>query len=133
MDPFFLTVEDVVRFHEDLIERYGGLHGLRDLGALESAVSQPRSTFAGEYFHSDLYFMAAAYLFHIVQNHPFLDGNKRAGTYAALAFLEINGVEIKADPVELANFVLQVAQGLLSKEQIAEYLRGRAYPKGDSP
>jgi len=126
MDPFFLTVEDAVQFHEDLIRRYGGRPGLRDLPALESALSQPRATFRGKFLHADLYLMAAAYLFHIVQDHPFVDGNKRAGLYAALAFLEINGVEIVASPVEVAEMVLRVAKGLLSKNEVAEYLQSHA-------
>lgn len=126
MEPLFLTVEDAIRFHEDLIKRYGEHPGIRDTSTLESAIQQPRATFAGQFLHPDLYAMAAAYLFHIVRNHPFVDGNKRAGLYAALAFLEINGVEIHADPVDLAEFVLQVAQGHASKARIAEYLRSKS-------
>ena len=123
MDPVFLTVVDAVQFHEDMIRRYGGRSGVRDLGALESAMSQPKASFRGQFLHADLHHMAAAYLFHIVQNHPFVDGNKRTGVYAALAFLEINGVEVVTVPVEVAEFVLQVAQGQVSKQQIAEYFR----------
>ncbi len=125
IEPLFLTAEDAVRFHEDLVRRYGGHPGVRDVKALESAIQQSRATFDGEYLHADLWAMAAAYLFHIVRNHPFVDGNKRTGIYAALAFLEINGVEVVADPVELAGFVLQVAQGRISKSQIAEFLQSK--------
>ena len=92
----FLTVADVLMLHAEQVDLYGGEQGVRDLGLLESAVAQPQAGFGGEYLHADLFEMAAAYLFHIVQNHPFLDGNKRAGAVAALVFLDVNGVEIDA-------------------------------------
>lgn len=125
MEPRFLTLEDVLQAHEDLVNRYGGSRRVRDLGALESALNMPRAMFSGKYLHDDLYAMAAAYLFHLVQNHPFVDGNKRIGTYAALAFLDINDVEVLADPNELADFVLSVARGESHKEEIAAFLRAK--------
>ncbi len=94
MTPQFLIVEDVLEIHEMQLERYGGGDGLRDQGLLESAVAQPQATFGGEFVHDGLLSMAAAYLFHIVSNHPFLDGNKRAGLLAALVFLDLNGIAI---------------------------------------
>lgn len=75
----FLHLDDVVAIHLDQIERYGGEAGIRDAGLLESAVAQARATFGGEFLHADLFQMAAAYLFHIAKNHPFVDGNKRTG------------------------------------------------------
>ena len=92
----FLQVSDVLLLHSDQIDLYGGEHGLRDAGLLESAVAQPQAAAGGAYLHSDVFEMAAAYLFHIVQNHPFLDGNKRTGAVAALVFLDLNGIEIDA-------------------------------------
>jgi death-on-curing protein len=92
----FLSLEDVLTLHADQVALYGGDHGVRDLGLLESAIAQPQATFGGEFLHKDLFEMAAAYLFHIVQNHPFLDGNKRTGAVAAMVFLDLNGVEITA-------------------------------------
>lgn len=89
MQPEFLDIHDVLRIHEDQIERYGGSAGLRDPGLLASAVETPRSTFDGKLLHDDLFEIAAAYLFHIVNNHPFVDGNKRTGTAAALIFLDL--------------------------------------------
>jgi death on curing protein len=85
VEPVFLTLDDVLEIHEQQIERYAGSHGLRDTGALESAVATPQATFGGKYLHGSLYLMAAAYLFHITQNHPFIDGNKRAGGRARTA------------------------------------------------
>jgi death-on-curing protein len=92
----FLDIPDLLRIHADQVDLYGGEHGVRDPGLLESATAQPRATFGGEFLHGDVFDMAAAYLFHIVQNHPFIDGNKRTGLMAALVFLDLNGVEIDA-------------------------------------
>jgi death-on-curing protein len=96
-DPIFLELEDVLLIHEEQLPRYGGSPGVRDLGLLESAVAMPRATAGGEFLHDGLFAMAAAYAFHIAQNQPFLDGNKRTGLLAALVFLDLNGVAI-ADP-----------------------------------
>lgn len=82
MDPEYLTTEDVLEIHADQIERYGGSGGIRDRGLLEAAVAMPQASFDGQLLHGDLFEMAAAYLYHLVQNHPFVDGNKRAGTAA---------------------------------------------------
>ena len=82
LNPRFLTKEYVTAIHADQINKYGGGQGLRDVGLLESALAQPRATFGGEWLHPTLFDMAAAYLFHLVENHPFLDGNKRVGAKA---------------------------------------------------
>jgi len=92
----FLSVEDVLELHANQVDLYGGEHGVRDMGLLESAAAQAQAGFGGEYLHTGIFEMASAYLFHIVQNHPFIDGNKRAGAVAALVFLDINHVEIDA-------------------------------------
>jgi death on curing protein len=96
-DPVFLDVEDVLLIHAEQLARYGGSAGIRDRGLLESAVAMPRASAGGEFAHPDLFAMAAAYAFHIAQNQPFVDGNKRTGLLAAIVFLDLNGVEI-ADP-----------------------------------
>lgn len=123
MDIIFLDVEDVLAIHADQITRYGGSDGLRNQGLLESAVMMPRTSFAGQYAHDNLYAMAAAYLYHIVMNHPFVDGNKRTGIVCAIAFLELNGVQINPDNDALADFVFEVAQGKKDKTQIATFFR----------
>lgn len=123
MDPIFLSLEDVLELHEDQINRYGGSLGIRDLGLLLSAIEMPKVTFAGQFLHEDVYAMSAAYLFHIVQNHPFIDGNKRAGLAAAIAFMGFNNLKMIADNSTLTNLVLAVAQGELGKEAIADFLR----------
>ena len=126
LNPRFLTSEHVVAIHEDQIRRYGGGLGVRDIGLLQSAMAQPRASFGGEWLHPTLFDMAAAYLFHLVENHPFLDGNKRVGTATTIVFLELNHIEINADETELADFVLEVAQGRINKSAIAEFLRSHA-------
>jgi len=123
MEPLFLTLEEVLEIHRDEIERHGGTLGVRDNGLLESAVAAPQSGFGGHYLHSDLYEMAAAYLFHLVQNHPFLDGNKRVGVATALVFLTMNGVETKMANQALVDMVLAVAKGKMNKPAIAEFFR----------
>ena len=90
---------------------------------LDSALAMPRAGFGGSYLHEDLYEMAAAYLYHLVQNHPFIDGNKRVGLGAALVFLKLNGIEVIATQDEIVDMVLQVAQGKLHKPAIADFLR----------
>lgn len=122
-DPVFLTLGEVIEIHRDQIERYGGDPHIRDLGLLQSALAVPAAGFGGRYLHTDLFEMAAAYLFHITQNHPFIDGNKRTGAVASLVFLSLNDVEIEADEEELEKIVLGVAEGKIDKAAVAEFLR----------
>lgn len=122
-NPRFLTDEHVIAIHANQIQLYGGGMGIRDLGLLQSAVAQPKGTFDGELLHVTLFDMAAAYLFHLVENHPFLDGNKRVGAAAAITFLDLNRIEINVDEMKLAEFVLEVAQGRRDKPAIAEFFR----------
>ena len=123
VDFEFLTLDEVVAIHRDQIERYGGSIGVRDWGLLKSAIAMPAATFGGQFLHTDIYEMAAAYLFHIVQNHPFIDGNKRVGAVAADVFLTLNGVRLDATEDQYAELVLATARGALSKSAIAEFLR----------
>jgi death-on-curing protein len=118
-----LTLAEVVEIHRDQIERYGGRVGIRDAGLLESAVSMPQAAMGGEYLHGDVFEMAAAYLFHIVKNHPFVDGNKRTGAVAALVFLEINDVEVALNEDELVDIVVSVTEGKTQKRDVAALLR----------
>lgn len=122
----FLTLDDVLETHREQLHVYGGSEGIRDLGLLESAIAQPSAEFGGVRLHKDLCEMAAAYLFHLVQNHPFIDGNKRVGLEAALLFLEINGCSIRVEDDELIDLVLKTAQGQSAKRAIAEFFRQHA-------
>lgn len=123
MDAVFLTLGDVLEMHTDQIERYGGETGIRDKSLLESALAMPMAGFGGELFHPSLYDKAAAYLFHIVQNHPFIDGNKRTGALAAFVFLDLNGAELNCTDDQLEEMVLEVAKGQMDKAKIAEFLK----------
>ena len=123
MPPEFLDIDMVVRAHLSLIEHYGGQGGLRDAGLLHSAIAMPQASFGGELLHNDLFTMAAAYLYHIVQNHPFIDGNKRTGAAAAIIFLDLNGVELEGDEDGLVELTLRVAAGQAGKQEVAEFFR----------
>jgi death-on-curing protein len=124
--PRFLSVARVLQIHARVIDKYGGSHGVRDLGLLESAVAMPQAGFGDDYMHGSLVEMAAAYLYHLAQNHPFVDGNKRAALAAALSFLKLNGVTVMADQDEITEIVLGVARGEISKSEVAVYLKSRA-------
>jgi death-on-curing protein len=121
MPPTFLTLIEVLEIHRDQIARYGGAPGIRDLSLLQSALAQPRARFGGRFLHADLAEMAAAYLFHIVQNHPFFDGNKRVAMVAAIVFLELNGLTFDAPEDQFEELMLNVARGQADKSSIAEF------------
>lgn len=131
VEPRFLDLQEVIEVHRDQIERYGGDPGVRDMGLLQSAVAMPGAGVLGQYLHGDIFEMAAAYLFHIVQNHPFVDGNKRAGAASALVFLELNGVRCTAADEAIVDSVLAVAEGHLPKSGVAEFFRSRTSPSKD--
>jgi death-on-curing protein len=122
-EPEFLELEDVLEFHEELLALHGGETGVRDLGLLESALAQPRAMFGGEYLHGDLFLMAAAYAFHIAENQPFVDGNKRTALVTALTFLELNGFSVDALSDRLYLAMLAVGDGRLDKAGLALLLR----------
>jgi death-on-curing protein len=123
VDPVFLTLDDVLESHHEQLAEFGGSSGLRDLGLLQSALAQPAAMFGGRFLHADLFEMAAAYLFHLVLNHPFVDGNKRVALEAALVFLELNGWSIEATDEALVDVVLGTIQGERTKSDIAEFFR----------
>jgi len=125
--PEFLTLEDVLFLHGDQVDLYGGSHGVRDPGLLESALAQPQATFGGSHLHGDLFEMASAYLFHIVQNHPFIDANKRTGAVAALVFLDLNGIETNAPKGSIYELTIAVARGEAGKSEIAAFFRTHAH------
>lgn len=105
---------------------FGGARGIRDPGLLESAVANAEATFDGQFLHETPFEMAAAYLYGICRNHPFLDGNKRTAAAAALTFLDMNRIEIDAGEDELYDLVIGVATGRVSKAAVAVFFEGRA-------
>lgn len=127
-DPLFLSEEEVLAIHFAQIELYGGSLGIRDPGLLRSALAQPSASFGGKWLHADLHEMAAAYLFSLVMNHPFVDGNKRVGTNAALSFLDLNGIEVVATIDAFESLVLAVAAGKAARDDVVTFLRAHSRP-----
>jgi death-on-curing protein len=124
----YLTLGEIVFLHRSILEASGGLAGLRDLGALESAVAQPRASFGGEDLHVSVIEKAAALCFSIVRNHPFLDGNKRVGHAAMETFLVLNGLEIEAAVNDQERVILDVAAGRVDRATFAEWLSDHVRP-----
>lgn len=120
--PKFLQIADVLEIHQILIDLFGGMPGIRDEGLLESALSQPQATFFSELLQPTIHEQAAAYLYHLAKNHPFLDGNKRTAYGAMETFLRLNGYNINLSNEQAYNMVMQVAQGEMSKEALASLL-----------
>lgn len=120
--PEFLEIADILDIHQILIEQFGGMSGIRDEGLLDSALSQPKATFFGELLHPTIHEQAAAYLYHIAKNHPFLDGNKRTAYGAMEAFLRLNGYSLNLSDEEAYNMVMQVAQSEITKEELSSFL-----------
>lgn len=122
----YLSLAEVTELHRLVIEAFGGAHGIRDLGALESALAQPRMSFGGEDLYPTLVEKAAALGFSLVRNHPFLDGNKRVGHAAMETFLVLNGFEVAADAVEQEHLMLALAAGELDRSSFLDWLRAHA-------
>lgn len=123
MEPAFLSLAEVLEIHKDQIERYGGASGIRDIELLKSAIGMPSVTYNGEFLHTDICEMAAAYLFHIAMNHPFVDGNKRVGAVAALVFLTLNQYTFDAPEDDFADMVLDAASGKINKSDVTIFIR----------
>lgn len=129
VEPLFLNLEEILEIHRDQIARYGGHEGIRDLELLKSAMGMPPAAFGGEFLHTDLFEMAAAYLYHLVRNHPFIDGNKRVGTVAALVFLALNGHDFTAPGEDLEDLVVRLAGGGTTKAEVTIFIRNWARPR----
>ena len=122
-DCFHLNVEMVREIHAEALERFGGLGGVRDENLLASAVLTPQSSFGGKSPYVDIVDLAAAYLFYICCNHPFLDGNKRTAMMAAIVFLRLNGVESLPDSEKWEQLMLDVAASKLDRDTTTRRLR----------
>lgn len=122
-EPLFLTFAEIIEIHDYQIAHFSGSAGLRDIELLKSAIGMPSATFGGEYLHPSIIEMAAAYLYHLVENHPFVDGNKRVGAMAALVFLDLNGYDFDAPDQDFTDTVLKVASGKMLKAEITLFFR----------
>jgi death-on-curing protein len=122
----YLSVEQVIALHALQIRRFGGAKGMRDRGALEAAVARPQMTFNGDDLYEDLAAKAAVLFHSLVQNHPFVDGNKRVGAHAMILFLLANGHEPEFAAPELTELTLAIARGELAAEALAIWIRQRS-------
>ncbi len=120
-EPLWLELNDVLSFHEEMLVMHGGLAGVRDMGLLESALGRPRQLF--HYGKPTLFELGASYAAGIVKNHPFLDGNKRAGFMAAALFLESNGLTFAATEPDVVAHTLALASGEIDERIYAAFLR----------
>ena len=125
---FHLTVEMVIEIHTEAIRTFGGSTGVRDTSLLESAVCAPQASFGGQSPYKDIAEVAAAYLFYLCRNHPFLDGNKRSALGACIVFLRLNGIEPKSDGNEWEELTLAVASSVIDRDETTRRLR-RLLPK----
>jgi death on curing protein len=122
-DCFHLTVEIVREIHAETIAKFGGSDGVREMALLESAVAAPHATFGGQSPYKDLAEVAAAYLFYLCQNHPFIDGNKRTALGACIVFLRLNGVEPQTDGPQWEELTLAVAASAIDRDEATVRLR----------
>src|SRR5213075_2599994 len=121
----FLSLQDVLDIHDDQLKRQGGRAGFIDKNVVESAVAQPQAKMFGQYLHQDIPAMAAAYLFHFAASQGFADGNKRTGAASATEFLARNGYMLSCAWEELYDVTMRVANHLMDKEQIADWILDR--------
>ena len=117
--PKFLSLDEVLELHADQISSFGGTPGLRDEGLLESALAQPKATFGGQFLHPTISEQAAAYLYHIAMNHPFIDGNKRTAFAVTDTFLRLNGCALNLTDDRAYDLVMRVARGTMTKEELS--------------
>lgn len=124
----FINIFQVLELHRQLLDEFGGIAGVRDFGALESALAQPEMTFGGEDLYPTLIEKASALAYSLCKNHPFIDGNKRVAHGAMEIFLVLNGFEIKATIDEQENLFLDLAGSRLTREGLVNWLRQRVVP-----
>jgi death on curing protein len=127
-DVLFFQVDDLLAIHRRMIGEFGGSPELRDRGLLESAAAMPEARFGGQFLHDGIPAMAAAYLFHICRNHPFVDGNKRAALTTAETFLLLNNFELQASNDELEDLTFRVASSLAAKDDVVRFFQLHAKP-----
>lgn len=119
----YLPMEQVIQIHDSLIDEFGGLKGLRDRSLLESSIANPMTRVFGQEMYPTVFDKASCYLFSISRNHPFLDGNKRTASMSSIIFLRSNGNVVDYEENEFLEFVILVAQGKKSREQVSSYFR----------
>jgi len=128
----FLTFEEVKKIQINQINRYGGLHGLRDEKLLDSAINYPQATFGKKYLHPDIYHMASSYMYAIIKNHPFLDGNKRTGFIVGIIFLAYNNIFIDAQEDELFDLAIAMTQSKITESEAATFFKQKSIAKNQT-
>ena len=118
----FFEYEQVVKIHRSLIEKTGGMDGIRDAQLLDSALKTPFQTFGGNNLYPDILDRASQLCYSLIENHPFVDGNKRIGVHLMLLFLKLNNIEVNYSQQELVDFGLDIASGKISKNDIKEWI-----------
>lgn len=120
--PRFISISQVLDIHQDEINSFGGTSGVRDEGLLDSALAQPQATFGGELLHPTIHEQAAAYLYHLAMNHPFIDGNKRTAFAVMDTFITLNAYSLNLSSEQAYNLVIQVVTKEISKEELSAFL-----------
>ena len=118
----YLTVKDILLLHDIAIDKFGGSHGLRDLGLLESAVARPQSSFGGEDLYPSIFLKAGALVHSLLMNHQFVDGNKRTAMFSVMTFLELNGYKFVAKQKEVVDTALWIENKKPTIEEISKWL-----------
>ena len=126
MEIYFLDLQEIKSIHKYQIEKYGGIHGLRDQNLLESAINYQQAMFGQQYLHVDICSMAAAYMYAIIKNHPFVDGNKRTGLVAAVLFLAYNDFFIDAKDDELFDLAIATATSKMTEAEITLFFKEKS-------
>jgi death-on-curing protein len=126
--PIYLDKVHLLILHDAAILLFGGAEGIRDPGALEAILHQPKQRFSGQSLYPDLWHKAAAYAYFICKDHPFVDGNKRTAAYAANAFLRLNGHTLKPEPGSLEPFFVSIAEGHTDIEEISDWIEANSLP-----
>jgi death-on-curing protein len=124
----YLSAEQILFIHARLIEETGGIHGVRDLGMLLSAIGRPQASFGDQDLYADLFSKAAALMESLIRNHPFVDGNKRTGVTAAGLFLRRNGYRLTANNADLVASTMKIAQAQGDLETLTVWFRENSQP-----
>jgi death-on-curing protein len=126
MRTTYVTLDEVIAIHDSMIEEYGGSHGIRDIGLVQSAISRPQASFAGEDLYPSIFDKAAALFHSLMFNHAFVDGNKRTTISVTARFLAINDYALEADDKEFVQFPLHVENQHLDIETIGKWLQNHS-------
>lgn len=120
----FLSIKAAINLYKEMMKKYSNhIGGIQSEALLESAMMEPRASFGKQYLYENLFEMAAAYTYHIIKNHPFIDGNKRAGILIGITFLNLNGIEINASDNKLYQLTIDIASSKKNKKQISRFLK----------